>query len=59
MQNKIVHYWIKSACGRQKYTELAAKKGGFAWIRLGWFVFFAALRDLKLNNPDQSELSDS
>jgi hypothetical protein len=46
-----IHRWIKTECGRAKYTELAARRGVLARLRLAWFVLIAALRDLPL--PDQ------
>lgn len=52
-----IHRWIKTACGRAKYAELAARPGLPARIRLGWFVLIAALRDWPL--PDQAGGSDA
>jgi len=49
----ITFRWIKTDCGRAKYTELAARPGLLARIRLAWFVLIAALRDWRLPNPDQ------
>jgi hypothetical protein len=43
-----VFRWIKAECGRNKYQELAERRGLFAKIRLYWFVLFAAIRDAKL-----------
>lgn len=40
--------WIKSACGRAKYQELAARPGAWARLRLGWFVLIGAIRDWRL-----------
>ena len=54
-----IHSWIKTACGRSKYAELKAQTGMIAQLRLGWFVFFAALRDWNLSDPDQIEDSKS
>ena len=48
-----MHRWIKTACGRAKYAELAARPGVLARLRLAWFVAIAALRDWRLNSPDQ------
>ncbi|NDC34092.1 MAG: hypothetical protein EBZ51_01570 [Synechococcaceae bacterium WB9_2_112] len=45
--------WIKTDCGRARYTELAGRTGLAASLRLGWFVMVAALRDWPLPNPDQ------
>ena len=51
MTSPPIHRWIKTECGRAKYTELAARRGVLARLRLAWFVLIAALRDLPL--PDQ------
>lgn len=48
-----IHRWIKTACGRAKYAELAARPGLLARMRLAWFVAIAALRDWRLKTPDQ------
>ena len=40
--------WIKTECGRAKYTELATRQGPLAKLRLAWFVLIAALRDWQL-----------
>ncbi|MCP9809860.1 hypothetical protein KBY58_10485 [Cyanobium sp. HWJ4-Hawea] len=40
--------WIKTACGRAKYDELAQRPGPLAKLRLAWFVLIAALRDWRL-----------
>ena len=37
--------WIKTACGRAKYDDLAGRPGLWARIRLAWFVLIGALRD--------------
>ena len=39
---------IRSACGRAKYQELAARKGPLARLRLAWFVLIAVIRDRHL-----------
>ena len=52
MTNPLLHRWIKTDCGRAKYTDLAARPGLPAKLRLGWFVLIAALRDWSLPNPD-------
>jgi hypothetical protein len=49
-----LHRWIKTACGRAKYAELAQRPGPLARLRLLWFVLIAALRDWPLPNPDYS-----
>lgn len=49
-----VYRWIKTECGRAKFTELAARPGVLAWLRLVWFVVIASLRDWRLADPDQS-----
>jgi hypothetical protein len=46
--------WIKSDCGRGKYADLAGRRGAIARLRLGWFILFAALRDWRLPDPDQT-----
>ena len=43
--------WIKTECGRAKYTELATRPGLLARLRLTWFVLIAALRDWRLPDP--------
>ncbi|WP_170955841.1 hypothetical protein [Synechococcus sp. UW140] len=48
MTSPLLHRWIKTECGRAKYTELAARPGALAKLRLGWFVLVAALRDWRL-----------
>ena len=53
MSQPAVHRWIKTECGRAKYTDLAQRPGHLAKLRLGWFVLIAALRDWRL--PDQSD----
>jgi len=45
--------WIKTECGRAKYSELAAREGLMARLRLAWFVLIAAWRDWNLTAPDQ------
>ncbi|KGG25343.1 MULTISPECIES: hypothetical protein [unclassified Prochlorococcus] len=50
--------WIKTACGRAKYADLAQRTGVLARLRLSWFVFIAALRDWRLKNPDQLDSSE-
>ncbi len=39
---------IRSACGRAKYQELAARPGLLARLRLAWFVLIAVIRDRNL-----------
>jgi hypothetical protein len=51
MVEPAAYRWIKTACGRAKYAELAAKRGLGARLRLGWFVAIAALRDWPLPAP--------
>ena len=51
-----INRWIKTECGRAKYTELAARPGLLAQLRLAWFVLIAALRDWRL--PNQSDASE-
>ena len=45
--------WIKTECGRAKYTELSSRRGFTAKARLYWFVGIAALRDWQLPDPGQ------
>jgi hypothetical protein len=52
MSQPAVFRWIKTECGRAKYTELAARYGLLPRLRLGWFVLIAALRDWRLPDPD-------
>jgi hypothetical protein len=54
METAAVHRWIKTACGRAKYAELAQRPGAAARLRLAWFVLIAALRDWPLPDPDSS-----
>ena len=58
MSHTNINTWIKTDCGRAKYAELAQRSGLLAKLRLNWFVFFAALKDWRLNNPDQTEGSE-
>ena len=59
MNQTKVFRWIKTECGRAKYVELATHKGFKAKLRLAWFILIAALRDWRLPNPDQSDVSTS
>jgi len=54
MGEPAVYRWIKTACGRAKYQELAARPGPAARLRLAWFVAIAALRDGPLPTPPPS-----
>ena len=54
-----LHRWIKTDCGRAKLAELQQRIGPIARIRLAWFILIAALRDWRLPNPDQSDVSTS
>jgi len=49
-----IHRWIKTACGRAKYAELAARPGVWARLRLAWFVLIAALRDWPLREGPEA-----
>jgi len=40
-----IDFFIKTACGREKFRVLQRKKGLLAKIRLAWFVLIATLRD--------------
>ena len=48
MSQPAIDRWIKTDCGRAKYTELAARPGALARVRLAWFVLIAAVRDWRL-----------
>ena len=48
MEQPTAHRWIKTACGRAMYAELATRPGLPARLRLTWFVLIAALRDWRL-----------
>jgi len=50
-----IERWIKTECGRAKYTELASRPGALARLRLVWFVLIAALRDWRLPPADHSD----
>jgi len=52
-QRPSVFRWIKTDCGRAKYSDLSAKQGLWAKGRLIWFVLIAAIRDWRLADPDQ------
>ena len=54
-----LHRWIKADCGRAKLAELQQRTGPIARARLAWFILIAALRDWRLPNPDQSDVSTS
>ena len=54
-----LHRWIKTDCGRAKLTELQQRTGPANRVRLAWFILIAALRDWRLPNPDQSDVSTS
>ena len=54
MNQKRAFTYIKTACGRAKYVELAAHTGLLSQLRLFWFVFFASLRDWNANQPNQN-----
>ena len=54
-----LHRWIKTDCGRAKLAELQQRTGPIAGARLAWFILIAALRDWRLPNPDQSDVSTS
>ena len=55
----VLHRWIKTDCGRAKLAELQQRTGPIARGRLAWFILIAALRDWRLPNPDQSDVSTS
>ena len=54
-----LHRWIKTDCGRAKLAELQQRTGPANRGRLAWFILIAALRDWRLPNPDQSDVSTS
>ena len=54
-----LHRWIKTDCGRAKLADLQQRHGPIARARLAWFILIAALRDWRLSNPDQSDVSTS
>ena len=54
-----LHRWIKTGCGRAKLAELQQHTGPTDRVRLAWFILIAALRDWRLPNPDQSDISTS
>ena len=54
-----LHRWIKTDCGRAKLAELQQRTGPDNRMRLAWFILIAALRDWRLPNPDQSDVSTS
>ena len=54
-----LHRWIKTDCGRAKLAELQQRRGPIARVRWAWFILIAALRDWRLPNPDQSDVSTS
>ena len=55
----VLHRWIKTECGRAKLADLQQRRGPIARARLAWFILIAALRDWRLPNPDQSDVSTS
>ena len=57
--NPALHRWIKTDCGRAKLADLQQRRGPFSKPRLAWFVLIAALRDWRLPNPNQSDVSTS
>ena len=54
-----LHRWIKTDCGRAKLADLQQRRGPIAGVRLAWFILIAALRDWRLPNSDQSDVSTS
>ena len=54
-----LHRWIKTDCGRAKLADLQQRRGLIARMRLAWFILIAALRDWRLPDPDQSDVSTS
>ena len=54
-----LHRWIKTDCGRAKLAELQQRRSPIASARLAWFILIAVLRDWRLPDPDQSDVSTS
>ena len=54
-----LHRWIKTDCGRAKLAELQQRRGPIARARLAWFILIAVLRDWRVSDPDQSDVSTS
>ncbi len=54
MQQRAIHRWIKTECGRAKFAELKTRCGPLARLRLFFFVLIAAIRDWQRPDPDQS-----
>ena len=54
-----LHRGIKTDCGRAKLADLQQRTGPIARVRLGWFILIAAVRDWRLADPDQSDVSTS
>ena len=50
MDKKIIYKFIKTPCGQMKYEQLSLNKSLFGQLRLYWFIFFAALRDLTIKS---------
>ena len=59
MATPTVFRWIKTDCGRSQYTELAARPGLTARVRLAWFVLIAALRDWPLPHCERGSDDNS
>ena len=57
--NPALHRWIKTDCGRAKLADLQQRRDPIARVRLVWFILIAALRDWRLPNPNQSDVSTS
>jgi hypothetical protein len=59
MSDPAAFQWIKTDCGRAKYSKLASRQGAMARLRLAWFVTIAAVRDWPLpplpQSADESE----
>ena len=54
-----LHRWIKTDCGRAKLAELQQRTGPANRVRLAWFILIASLRDWRLPESDQSDVSTS
>tara|TARA_Y100001968_G_C19298826_1_gene687994 strand:+ start:351 stop:542 length:192 start_codon:yes stop_codon:yes gene_type:complete len=54
-----IYDFIKTPCGRLKYSELASRKGFLSKVRLYWFIFFATIKDWNISPSNQSQESNS
>ena len=47
---KKIYKLIKTECGQAKYEALILNKTFLGKIRLYWFIFFAAIKDINIKN---------